>query len=67
LLLQPARRGIPGVAKPLKCRARLHNWETVKPETHEHYKFHLRCNAHIDRGNAAIGAERLESPSAGIG
>jgi hypothetical protein len=55
------------VAKPLKCRARLHNWETVKPETHEHYKFHLRCNAHIDRGNAAIGAERLESPSAGIG
>jgi hypothetical protein len=46
-----------GVAKPWKCRLRLHDWDyRENPETHEHYQVCLRCNAYRDRGSAAPGA-----------
>jgi hypothetical protein len=44
------------VAKPWKCRLRLHDWDDREnPETHEHYEVCLRCNAYRDRGRAAPG------------
>jgi ribosomal protein L40E len=34
------------VAKPWKCRFRLHDWDDREnPKTHEHYQVCLRCNA----------------------
>jgi hypothetical protein len=68
LLRQPAGRRIPRMAKPLKCRLRLHNWEDREdPETHERYQVCLRCNAYRDRGNAAPGAGAAGVTGAGIG
>jgi hypothetical protein len=57
----------PCVAKPLKCRLRLHNWEhRENPETHEYYQVCLRCNAYRDKGNAAPGAGAAGVTGAGI-
>jgi hypothetical protein len=68
LLGQSAGRRIPCMAKPLKCRLRLHNWEDREnPETHERYQVCLRCNAYRDRGNAAPGAGAAGVTGAGIG
>jgi hypothetical protein len=45
------------VAKPWKCRLRLHDWDDREnPETHEHYEVCLRCNAYREKGRAAPGA-----------
>ena len=56
------------VAKPLKCRLRLRNWEhRENPETHERYQVCLRCNAYRDRGNAAPGAGAAGVTGTGIG
>ena len=68
LLQQLVGRTIPDVAKPLKCRLRLHNWEhRENPETHERYQVCLRCNAYRDRGNAAPGAGAAGVTGTGIG
>lgn len=65
---QPAGAENPRVAKPLRCRLRLHNWEDREnPETHERYQVCLRCNAYRDRGNAAPGAGAAGVTGAGIG
>jgi hypothetical protein len=41
------------VAKPWKCRLRLHDWEDRKnPETHAQYQVCVRCNAYSDTGGA---------------
>ena len=64
---RPGRR-IPRVAKPLRCRLRLPNWEDHEnPETHERYQVCLRCNAYRDRGNAAPGAGAAGLTGTGIG
>lgn len=61
------------MARPLRCRLRLHSWEyRENPDTHEYYQVCVRCNAYRDRGNSALdgrgawglGVERLEAPSA---
>jgi hypothetical protein len=58
----------PCVAKPLRCRLRLHNWEhRENPETHEYYQVCLRCNAYRDRGSAAPGAGAAGVTGTGIG
>lgn len=45
------------VAKPWKCRLRLHDWDDREnPETHEYYQVCLRCNAYRERGRAYPGA-----------
>ena len=45
------------VAKPWKCRLRLHDWDDREnPETHEHYEVCMRCNAYREKGRAAPGA-----------
>jgi hypothetical protein len=45
------------VAKPWKCRLRLHDWEDREnPETHEYYEVCRRCNAYREKGRAAPGA-----------
>ena len=63
-----SRADNPSVARPLKCRLRLHNWEDREnPETHERYQVCLRCNAYRDRGNAAPGAGAAGVTGAGIG
>jgi hypothetical protein len=37
------------VAKPWKCRLRLHDWEVREnPETHDHYEVCRRCDADRD-------------------
>jgi hypothetical protein len=44
------------VAKPWRCRLRLHDWDDREnPETHEYYQVCLRCNAYRERGRAAAG------------
>lgn len=56
------------MAKPLKCRLRLHSWEhRENPETHEYYQVCLRCNAYRDKGDAAPGAGAAGVTGAGIG
>jgi hypothetical protein len=41
------------VAKPWKCRLRLHDWDyRENPETHEYYQVCLRCNAYKERGRS---------------
>ena len=68
LLQQPAGRTIPDVAKPLRCRLRLHIWEhRENPETQERYQVCLRCNAYRDRVNAAPGAGAAGVTGTGIG
>jgi hypothetical protein len=38
------------VAKPWKCRLRLHDWEVREdPETHTQYKMCLRCDAYREK------------------
>jgi len=45
------------MAKPLKCRLKLHTWERREnPESHDHYEVCVRCDAYRDRGSAAPGA-----------
>jgi len=45
------------MAKPLKCRLKLHAWEDREnPETRERYEVCVRCDAYRDRGRAAPGA-----------
>jgi len=45
------------MAKPLRCRLKLHAWEDQEnPETHDHYQVCLRCDTYRDRGRAAPGA-----------
>jgi hypothetical protein len=49
-------RTIAVMAKPLSCRFRLHKWEDREnPETEEHYKVCVRCNAYRDRGTSPWG------------
>jgi hypothetical protein len=56
------------VAKPWKCRLRLHDWDDREnPETHEHYEVCLRCNAYRERGRAAPGAGGAGIAGTGIG
>jgi len=44
------------VAKPWKCRLRLHDWDDREnPETHEHYEVCMRCNAYRGKGRRAAG------------
>lgn len=53
----PAREQTATMAKPLKCRLRLHAWESrTNPETRERYEVCVRCDAYRDRGGAAPGA-----------
>jgi len=62
------------MARPLRCRLRLHRWEyRENPETQEHYQICIRCNAYRDRGTSpwagsggAWGSvvERMEAPPA---
>src|SRR5687768_461162 len=48
-------RTIAAMARPLRCRLRLHAWEyRENPETHEHYQVCLRCKAYRDKGNSAF-------------
>ena len=43
------------MARPLRCRLRLHAWEyRENPETHEHYQICVRCKAYRDRGSSAF-------------
>jgi hypothetical protein len=56
------------MAKPWKCRLRLHDWEDREnPETHEHYAVCLRCNAYKERGRAYPGAGAAGMTGTGIG
>jgi hypothetical protein len=56
------------VAKPWKCRLRLHDWDDREnPETHEHYQVCLRCNAYRERSRAAPGAGGAGIAGTGIG
>jgi hypothetical protein len=56
------------VAKPWKCRLRLHDWDDREnPETHEHYEVCLRCNAYRERGRAAPGAGGAGIAGSGMG
>jgi hypothetical protein len=49
-------RTIAVMAKPLRCRFRLHKWQDREnPETEEHYKVCVRCNAYRDRGTSPWG------------
>ncbi len=44
------------MAKPLRCLLRLHKWEDREnPETQEHYRICVRCNAYRDRGTSPWG------------
>jgi|RhiMethySRZTD1v2_1073278.scaffolds.fasta_scaffold446710_2 hypothetical protein len=44
------------VAKPWRCRLRLHDWEArTNSETGEHYEVCRQCRAYRDRGTAAPG------------
>jgi hypothetical protein len=44
------------MAKPLRCRLRLHRWEyRENPETQEHYEICVRCDAYRDRGTSPWG------------
>jgi hypothetical protein len=44
------------MAKPLRCLLRLHKWEDREnPETQEHYRVCVRCNAYRDRGTSPWG------------
>jgi hypothetical protein len=66
LLQQPAGRTIPDMAKPLRCRLRLHNWEhRENPETQEPTRSVYK--AYRDRGNAAPGAGAAGVTGTGIG
>jgi len=48
-------RTITVMAKPLRCRLRLHKWEyRENSETHEYYQVCLRCNAYRDKGSSAF-------------
>ena len=48
-------RTIAAMARPLRCRLRLHTWEYRENlETHEHYQVCVRCNAYRDRGSSAF-------------
>jgi hypothetical protein len=68
LALTVSRVEDPCMAKPLRCRLRLHAWEDREnPETHEHYQVCPRCNAYRDRGNAAPGAGAAGVTGTGIG
>jgi hypothetical protein len=43
------------MARPLRCRLRLHAWEyRENPETHEHYQVCVRCKAYRDKGGSAF-------------
>ena len=56
-LADPSERRLGSMAKPLKCRLKLHIWERREnPETHDHYEVCVRCDAYRDRGSAAPGA-----------
>ena len=54
------------VAKPWKCRLRLHDWDDREnPETHEHYQVCLRCNAYRGGGVrlTPVGGEWAAAPA----
>ena len=56
------------MAKPWKCRLRMHDWDDREnPETHEHYEICLRCNAYRERGRAAPGAGAAGMTGSGLG
>lgn len=56
------------VARPLKCRLGLHDWDDREnPETHERYQVCLRCDAYKDRGDAAPGAGAAGATGANLG
>ena len=46
------------MARPSRCRLRLHRWEyRENPDTHEHYQVCVRCNAYRDKGAQPLTAE----------
>ena len=54
------------LAKPWKCRLRLHDWDDREnPETHEHYEVCLRCNAYRERVHRAAQV-RVQQALAGV-
>jgi hypothetical protein len=56
------------MAKPWKCRLRLHDWDVREnPETHQHYAVCLRCNAYKEKGGAYPGAGAAGMTGTGIG
>jgi hypothetical protein len=56
------------MAKPLRCRLKLHAWATRNnPETRERYEVCLRCDAYRDRGRAAPGAGAAGMTGSGFG
>jgi hypothetical protein len=49
----PEDNAEPNMAKPLRCRLRLHASEDREnPETHGRYQVCVRCNAYRDKGGA---------------
>jgi hypothetical protein len=56
------------MTKPLRCRLRLHHWETREnPETRERYEVCGRCDTYRDRGAAAPGAGAAGMTGTGFG
>jgi hypothetical protein len=56
------------VAKPLRCRLRLHAWDDREnPETGDRYQVCVRCDAYRDKGRAAPGAGAAGVIGTGIG
>ena len=54
------------MAKPWKCRLRLHDWEVREnPETHGHYEVCRRCNAYRDTRRPSWSADSGDSGDAG--
>jgi hypothetical protein len=62
LLPRPFEREHDGrVAKPWKCRLRLHDWEDREnPETHAHYQVCRRCNAYRDTQRPSLGKGAID-------
>jgi hypothetical protein len=68
LPIAPEREENPKVAKPLRCRLRLHAWEDREnPETRDRYQVCVRCDAYRDRGRAAPGAGAAGVTGMGFG
>jgi hypothetical protein len=64
LLQQPAGADNPCVAKPLKCRLRLHDWEhRENPETHERHQVCLAVTPTETEGMRPLVLAQLESPA----
>ena len=65
-VLDGASGTIAAIAKPLRCRLRLHAREyRENPETHEHYQVCARCNAYRDRGGSAFDGRGAWGPGGG--